>query len=241
MIRVLNSPWFTGILGVGIGGLLGVIGTWSHSQTQENNQENTQVPAIYTEVAAPYYQDSLETVQPSQEGDVVVDSESYALLERGFLVADLLAKKDYETLSTYVHPEKGVRFTPYSWVDFALDRVLTAEKIKYVEQDTTVYTWGIQDGSGFDLDLTTAEYFAQFVSPLDYTTAPCVATDTVLIHGNSLENIKEAYPDARFVDFSFHGMEPEFGGIDWSSLKLVFERVEDTFYLVGVVRGQWTI
>ena len=43
------------------------------------------------------------------------------------------------------------------------------------------------------------------------------------------------------VDFSFPSADPVNDGMDWSSLKLVFQPAETRWYLVGVVHGEWTI
>lgn len=234
MLEIFKNPWCTGVIGVGLGCSVALL--LSRAETEEEPM----IPTVYMEsaVVAPTNQNESTNGVPS---NILQTSESWKAIQAAFTVATLLESQDYDSLSPFIHPEKGVRLTPYSTVDFDLDRVLTGEQLKNEMKDTTVYNWGIQDGSGFPLNLTTADYFAQFVVPMKYTMAPYVALDTILISGNSLENITEAYPEGRFVDFSFRGIDPELGGMDWSSLKLVFEPVGDTFYLVGIVRGQWTI
>ena len=59
--------------------------------------------------------------------------------------------------------------------------------------------------------------------------------------GNALENLADAYPGCRYVDFSIPSADPVNDGLDWSSLKLVFQPEDDLWYLVGVVHGEWTI
>ena len=56
-----------------------------------------------------------------------------------------------------------------------------------------------------------------------------------------INNIKEAYPNGQFVEFHITGLEPKYEGIDWRSLKLVFEDVNGTLYLVGIIHSEWTI
>ena len=58
-----------------------------------------------------------------------------------------------------------------------------------------------------------------------------------MLSGNALENLTEAYPGCRCVDFSIPGTD----GLDWSSLKLVFQAGDTSWYLIGMVHGQWTI
>jgi hypothetical protein len=37
------------------------------------------------------------------------------------------------------------------------------------------------------------------------------------------------------------GAKPEYAGLDWASLLLVFEQYESRWYLVALVHDQWTI
>lgn len=86
----------------------------------------------------------------------------------------------------------------------------------------TVYTWGVSDGLGSLIELTPAEYFSTYVFNTDYTQAPEIGVDRILQSGNALENLTEAYPGCRFVEFHFPGLDPANAGLDWCSLKLVF-------------------
>ena len=95
-----------------------------------------------------------------------------------------IKNKDMDTLSTYVHPSKGLRFTPYTYIDMENDQLFTAEEVLGLNGDSTLYIWGAYDVTGF---------------------------------------------------------EPEYEGIDWKSLTLVFEKDSGDCYLVGIIHGQWTI
>lgn len=167
--------------------------------------------------------------------------DNFSLLNSACYVLHLLKEEDYAALSNVVHPERGVTFTPYSTVDFTSDRIFDREQIKNLAEDDAVYTWGITDGRGSLINLTMTDYFARYVFDTDYTQAAQIGVDQILMTGNALENLTDAYPDCRFVDFLVPGRDPALQGMDWSSLKLVFEADSDGWYLVGVVHGQWTI
>ena len=167
--------------------------------------------------------------------------DNYALLNTAYLVAGALEARDYTALSSMVHPEKGVSFTPFSTVDPETDVNLTASAVKSLDTDDNIYTWGFEDGRGNLIELTAADYFVQYVYNADYISAPQIGVDQVLISGNALENVKEAYPGCRFVDFCIPSQDPDMEGMDWTSLKLVFEPGETRWFLVGVIHGQWTI
>lgn len=178
---------------------------------------------------------------PSSAKETLHPSDSWSLLQTAFLAVNAIESQDYSTLSNMVHKEKGLRFTPFSTVNLEHDIILSREDIKDLEQSTTLYSWGSYIGSSEPLSLSISQYFQKIVSPISYSKAPYIAIDSVLLSGNALENVSEAYPDGRFVDFSFRSIDPELAGQDWSSLKLVFEISEDAWYLTGLIKSQWTV
>lgn len=162
------------------------------------------------------------------------------LLERAGAVLALLKEKDYSALSCMVHPQKGVTLTPFSTVSTEYDRTLTQTDVAKLSEDQQTYVWGAMDGSGSPIRSTCSDYFDRFVYNADYTQAPEVAVDAVLMSGNALENVSDAYPAARFVDYNFPGIDPGKNGYDWCSLKLVFEPWQNEWYLVGLIHSEWT-
>ena len=119
--------------------------------------------------------------------------------------------------------------------------MLTAQQIAALDQDETVYTWGVLDGKGTPIQMTGKEYFQRYVFNADYTQAPQVGVDEVLSTGNAMENVRDSYPDGRFVEYHFPGLDDRREGYDWCSLKLVFEPYQCGWYLVGLIHSEWTI
>lgn len=148
---------------------------------------------------------------------------------------------DFAAVAAWADPEQGVTFTPYSTVDFSHDRTVTAEELEQFPSDTAVYDWGVYDGSGEPIQLTCGEYWDKFVWNVDYTAAPTVTVDGMAGSGSAIENVTEAYPDASFVEYHFDQLDPQYGGLDWCSLKLVFVSRDGAWKLVGIIHSQWTI
>lgn len=148
---------------------------------------------------------------------------------------------EYPAVSALVHPEKGVTLTPYSTVEPSCDRNLLPAQLVVLPEDDIPYVWGIEDGTGAPIELTGREYFERYVFNADYTAAPETAVDTVLMQGNALENVASAYPEGRFVEYHFPGLDEQMAGYDWCSLKLVFECYQGYWYLVGLVHSEWTV
>jgi hypothetical protein len=85
-------------------------------------------------------------------------------------VIQSLRNRDVEALSTFIHPTRGVRFSPQAFVRES-DRVFLPDQIKGLLTDPTPYAWGAYDGSGLPIELTFAEYYDQFVYDRDFAHA----------------------------------------------------------------------
>lgn len=180
--------------------------------------------------------------QSSQESASAFSSkDTAALLRSAASVAEALKHKDYGVLANYVHPERGVTFSPYSTVNLETDQNFTADQIRDLEADDTRYLWGYEDGRGEPIRLTISQFLEEYIFSVDYTQAPSVGVDQIVMSGNSLENLQEAYPSCRFVDLCYPGLDPAYEGLDWCSLKMVFAPTQSGWYLVGLIHSQWTI
>jgi len=156
-------------------------------------------------------------------------------------VVKVLKNKDLESLAAYVHPNKGVRFSPYAYVDAQNDVTMMAADLNGKFDEDSTLKWGLYDGSGEPIELTFSEYYEKFIYDQDFENAERFACNELLKTGNTICNINEAYPDAEFAEYHFTGFDPEYAGMDWVSLRLVFEKYEDSWMLVGIIHDQWTI
>lgn len=155
-------------------------------------------------------------------------------------VVQALQDQDLRRLATHLHPERGLRFSPYPFVSEA-DLVFQAEQLQVAWVDGSTYTWGVADGSGAPITLTVPEYWGRFVYSQAFIDAPQVGYNTPLGTGNMLDNSRAFYPAGLIVEYHFPGFDPSLGGMDWQSLRLVFEKIDGAWYLVGIIHAQWTI
>ncbi len=170
---------------------------------------------------------------------VSAQSEKAQILARSKQVVAALKNKNLKTLSTFVHPSKGLRFSPYGYIDTEKD--LTFRKAQVPKLFTfPAYVWGQFDGTGDDIKLNFAGYYKKFVYDLDFARAPKVSFNETIGKGNTVINIAEAYPNAKFVEYYFPGTK-KYDGMDWRSLRLIFEKSGANWYLVGISHDQWTI
>ncbi|MBP1156561.1 MULTISPECIES: hypothetical protein [unclassified Paenibacillus] len=154
-----------------------------------------------------------------------------------------LKEKDMEQLSDMAHPVKGIRFSPYGYVESQSKLVFRAERLKELMTDKAVYEWGVYDGSGEPIQLTFAEYFDQFIYDADFAQSHKTSVNREIGQGTTRSNLTEVYPSDRysFAEFHFQGFDMQFEGLAWKSLRLVFEKSNNGWYLVGIVHDQWTV
>ncbi len=163
------------------------------------------------------------------------------LMEYAYDILGYIKAEDYNALSQAVHPEYGVVFSPYATINLSSNKRFTAVQVGGFSEDKNKYVWGKYDGIGDPIELTPSEYFKMFVFERDFTLAPEIGVNTIIKTGNSLENIKETFPNACFIDFHIPGTDPDAAGLDWSSLRLGFEEYKGELKLTVILHSQWTI
>lgn len=184
---------------------------------------------------SPQQPSSVATTTPEQVVTVPsVEAQADAVLQA-------LSEHNGAALATFVHPTEGVRFSPYGHIDLKNDVVLHAADIATIYTKDTKRTWGSYDGSGKPITLTFAEYSKKFIYDEDFLNAPEKATNQIIGKGNTAVNITEAYPGSTFVEYHFNGFDPQYEGMDWRSLRLIFTQIGNAWYLVGISHDEWTI
>ena len=166
---------------------------------------------------------------------------SDALLSKTVEIVNSIKDKDFEKLSTFVHPSKGLRFSPYDNIDTETGKVFSVEEVGDLEDNDQVYMWGHYDGRGDPIELNFNDYYERFIYDADFANPQVIGNDVAVSYGNAIDNTKEVYPNSHFIELHFKGLDPKYEGMDWRSLKLVFEQDNGKWYLVAIVHGEWTI
>jgi hypothetical protein len=151
-----------------------------------------------------------------------------------------LRDKDFAKLAAAAHPDKGVRFSPYAFVNLQRDVVLPAATLGQGFAHRQRYLWGHTDGQGLPMDWMLEEYYTRHLWNKDYSKAPTVVLDKRTGMGNATDNSAQAYPGARIVEYHQPSTDPN-TTLDWGSLRLVFEERAGAWLLVGVISDRWTI
>lgn len=178
------------------------------------------------------------TVQTSDPSQTIINREEI-IKEANDEVLKALKDKDYKRFAEFIHPEKGVRFSMYAFVDPKEDKQFSKTDFEKYQPTKTIFTWGAHDGSGDPYRATINDYLGKWVFSKDFT-ASQFSLDKFQGGGNSLNNLEKIYPKLSFTENYIKGTEKN-GEMDWETLRFVFEEFKGKYYLVGVINDQWTI
>jgi hypothetical protein len=149
-----------------------------------------------------------------------------------------LKNRDMQRLSDLVHPNKGVRFTPYNYVEPKQDLVFHRGQIKSLMSSRKRYLWGDYD-AGDRIRLTFKGYYKRFIYDWNFANAKEINYSREAKDISDYDNAYKSYPGAIIVEYFNPGTVES--GMDWSTLRLVFEKKNRTWFLVGIIHNEWTI
>lgn len=160
----------------------------------------------------------------------------------------ILALRDHDMaqVTSLVHPVKGVTFSPYTFVrglqgaPGQADLVFSRDQVRGLWTDPTAYLWGAYAGSGEPIEMTFAAYYQRFVYDVDFAQPDVIGFGETVGQGSTINNIPSVFPESTTVEYHFEGFDPQYAGLDWRSLRLVWERSEGSWYLVAIVHDEWT-
>ncbi|MFZ5353104.1 MAG: hypothetical protein ACOZCL_10335 [Bacillota bacterium] len=158
-------------------------------------------------------------------------SEPYkTLLEISNEAAEAFLSKDMDKFSSYVDPQKGLRFSMCGYINTDSDLIFSTDQLSGLFDDTTKYAWGPNNENGDPIIMNAKEYFDTFIYK-DYVEY----SDGLVLTASSptISNEFEVYPDARVIKHNFCiDKTTAFAGI---TVHFVFERNDYKHYISNVV------
>ncbi|MFD1031338.1 S-layer homology domain-containing protein [Metaplanococcus flavidus] len=159
------------------------------------------------------------------------------LMTANEILAELQAE-DFADVAAYVSSEDGLQFCPYAGgcVDSG-GVTFTKDELSGFMTDSNDYLWGYEDGSGFEINLTPAEYYDEYLLEATYTAKERYGRN----YPTATEFIHQLYPEATIVEYYFPGTD-QYDGLDWQSLNMVFEKNSSgDWVLVAIINDRWTV
>lgn len=146
---------------------------------------------------------------------------------------------DTKKLATYIHPDRGITFTMYGFIDPVTAKHFNRKEFIRYGGTPVKFTWGPLDGTGESYVRSIGDFLRQWVFAQDFSQTK-LYINRFRGSGNSINNLQKIYPEADFTENYFEGTE-EYSNMDWQALRLVFEQYQGKYYLIAVVTDRWTI
>ncbi len=172
--------------------------------------------------------------------NIDIVSEEFDVKTSAEAVITILQDNQLWNLVEWIHPEKWIRFSPYTYIDVDEHNVLFPEDIiNNIDQN---FIWGYTDWKWDAIDMSISEYIGMYAGNADYLwLADEVLIDYETMRWNNLNNINEIYLDSSYIEYYISWFEPQYDGMDWKSLTIVFEKFEEVYYVVWIINWSWTI
>ena len=168
------------------------------------------------------------------------DMSQQTLIQQAMRIQRALANNDYARVADDIHPTRGVRFSMYAYIQPESDKVFSREQYaQYIDESNIRFTWGQKDGTGTLYVTPLPDYLKDWVKA-DYFNNQSTTINATAAVGNSINNLDRIYQNSDYVEFYNPGVNPEYGGLDWRALRLVFDEYQGKRYLVAIVSDQWT-
>jgi len=165
------------------------------------------------------------------------NSKEFSLIETSDKAINLLKNKKFVALSSLIHPTLGIRFSPTAYIDVNTDLSFNTVHFKSLIAQQDKLSWGTHKGSGESINLAFNNYYAAYIYDADYLNAERITANNCLKDGSVMNNISEIYGDAEYVEYYFSGFEKQHDGLDWKALRLVFKKLDNKYYIIGVVHN----
>ncbi len=168
-------------------------------------------------------------------------SETEIIEMMGNRAVKALKNRDSKTLALMMHPQVHLRFSPFP--SFSADSIsFSQDEVQKLFADNHKYLWGYTDGKGDPILMTPQEYYTSYLYAVDFSNAPQkYFAQPQTSRGNNVNTILQTFPGARVAEFYFPGFNPEYEGMDWKSLLIIFAPSGGKWFLVGIANNQWGI
>ena len=159
-------------------------------------------------------------------------------LDFATFIATSIEQRDYSQWDQIT--EKEVLFSPYAYINTGNANSLSVEELNNPTNENKF--WGIYDGRGDRILLSTQEYLKRFVYGVQLSGDSVQITvfdGHLTTRGNTLQTIQKTYPSSVYVKF-FNPASSK-NGMDWKALILVVSKNEDSYVLEAIIHNQWTV
>jgi Membrane-bound metallopeptidase len=157
-------------------------------------------------------------------------------------VIAILRSGDMEPLARYVHPKRGIRFSPFAYVDLKKDLVFSSTEVAGFLHNHQKYTWGYNEENGLPIRLSLYDFYRTYIYDRPYADTNEVNYGQTTSSEFTTSNCFEIYPEAIIVEYRVSEIKSkENSDTNWRSIRLVFEKAQKKWYLTGIIHDQWLL
>ncbi|TFB15110.1 hypothetical protein E3U55_12725 [Filobacillus milosensis] len=180
-------------------------------------------------------EDKDESTSSNQEEKSQLTDEQI-ILELSEQIVNALHNSDMNTLASFVHGTEGLLFSPYIYIQ-PNSQQFNQGDIPTLLNNTNIYNWGTEDGTGNPIDLTPQDYFSRYVYNKNYSNPDEIKYDEYIERSSMINNISTYFNNVHVVEYYVEGQMD----LDWGSLNLVFKQDNNgDWKLIAIVHDEWT-
>ncbi len=176
--------------------------------------------------------------EPSTSTPAIEGVADEALLDA---VADTLvalgartAPPDLESLSVLVGLD-GLTLSPET---FVADDSVVLTNADLVEPGSGDLEWGSEPGTGDPIVMSIQEFIDQLAGSPALTSTEVVGYDVTVGSGTTINNLADRFPGAAVVEYHYEGTA-FYGGLDWASVRFVYDVTFPNPVLLAIVQDAW--
>lgn len=152
-------------------------------------------------------------------------------------IINILSAKDYAKLETMVS-SAGLSINNNPSLDLTKHHV-SKEKVSEISYDSATTLWGYKDGRGDPINVTTQAFIEQYVFSKNFLMTDNINVNQIKDGGTSNTNtLLQDISGRNFVAFYYQG-DPQYPGMTWRTLYLVFDMENGSYALRGITTNQW--
>lgn len=186
-----------------------------------------------------YWPIRIMSLKSDLTSDTITDTSE--LLSISTQILSIIKTENYKKLASFIHPQLGIRFVPYTYIDTTESIVLTSKEFTRIIVQNKRIDWKSNWDPDMELELLTVkEFFKKFVYDADFLKAPVISINKFHNPATDLNNIEEIYPNCDVVECYFPGFDEKLDGMDFKILRLVFGTYKKDHFLVAIVHSEWT-
>lgn len=156
-------------------------------------------------------------------------------------VVQHIATGDWDSLAKRVHPEKGVLFSPCAYVEPKERIAMKPSEVANLTFDKRIRNWGPQIVEEGDILLSFSDYIKEHLYNLPYNSVEPGKLNEYIRNSQVMSNIDSGVFSDEFIFYEFHVPDNISSQGSWGSLRVVLEKVEQRWFLVGLVNDGMSI